>query len=64
MTVAGQGRGADQAAEAIARVFGADNRARLLARYFAANASVTPASAWQHVYPTSSVGLRGLSMRI
>ncbi len=50
MTAAGQGRGSDQAAEAIARVFGADNRARLLARYFAANASVTPANAWQHVY--------------
>ena len=50
MTAAGHGRGSDQAAEAIARVFGADNRARLLTRYFAANVSVTPASAWQHVY--------------
>lgn len=38
------------AQEAVARAFGAENRARLLARYFARVETVTPVTAWQHVY--------------
>jgi hypothetical protein len=36
--------------EAVVRAFGAENRTRLLARYFDEVGSITPATAWQHVY--------------
>ncbi len=37
-------------AAVVERAFGAANRARLLARYFGNVATITPATAWQHVY--------------